>query len=190
MDFAPPNWWGIFLPENSLIFVRCSKNYLDFAYAAYYIHYSAASSPPPFMLAQKLEFIMAKTSETNPINEGVEKFTAFVADATKSNQANLEALTTSAQILAKGTQEAATAGAAYAKSAFEAATEATKSLSGAKSLQEVVEIQADYSKAALATWMSEVTKITELLTTTYKDAAKPVSESLSAFTAKLQQAAQ
>ena len=133
---------------------------------------------------------MTKTVETNPLNEGVEKFTAFVADASKNSQANLEAMTTSAQILAKGTQEAATAGAAYAKSAFEAATEATKALTSAKSLQEVVEIQADYTKSSIANWMSEVNKVTELLSATYKDAAKPVSESMTAFTAKLQQAAQ
>ncbi len=133
---------------------------------------------------------MTKKTETNPLNEGVEKFTAFVAEASKSNQANLEALTTSAQILAKGTQEAATAGAAYSKAAFEAATEATKALTGAKSFQEVVEIQADYAKSSIATWMSEVNKISELMSATYKDAAKPVSESMTAFSAKLQQAAQ
>lgn len=133
---------------------------------------------------------MSKNTEANPLNEGVEKFTAFVTEATKSSQANLEALTTSAQILAKGTQDASSASVEYIKSAFEAATEAGKALSGAKSLQEVVEIQTDYSKAALSTWMAELNKISELMGTTYKEAAKPVSETMSAFTSKLQQAAQ
>ena len=129
-------------------------------------------------------------TETNPLNDGMEKITASLGEASKASQANYEAFTTSAKILAEGTKEAATVTAAYTKTAFEAATTAAKTLTSAKSLQEIVEIQADYSKSAIANWMSEVNKITELLSATYKDAAKPVSERASLFATQIQQAAQ
>jgi phasin family protein len=65
---------------------------------------------------------------------------------------------------------------------------AAKSLAGAKSLQEVVELQTAFAKSALETYMSEFGKMSETVAASMKDSLKPLNERVTAVVEKMQSA--
>lgn len=135
-------------------------------------------------------FEQIKENTAKVFTESMDKFNVSLAEVNAASQANLDAVLTSSQILGKGAQEVATLSATYAKGAFERGVEVAKTIGSAKSIQEVVEFQADFAKKAFDTFMNDFNKIAEVVASTSKDAVKPVSERTSALVSKFQNAAQ
>ena len=63
---------------------------------------------------------------------------------------------------------------------------AAKSLAGAKSVQEVVELQTAFAKTALETYMAELGRMSEIVSASVKDSVKPLNERVTAAVERLQ----
>ena len=66
----------------------------------------------------------------------------------------------------------------YYKKAFEDGTRAFEQLIGAKSIEQVFEIQSQYAKKAYDTYMAEMSKLGEMYVGLAKDAYKPVEDAV------------
>lgn len=96
-----------------------------------------------------------------------------VEDLQKLAKENAENAQKAFGSLSKGLQTIATEMADYSKKSFEEGSALLEQLSGAKSLDKVVEIQSDYAKKVYEGLVAQSTKIGELYTDLAKDIAKP-----------------
>jgi hypothetical protein len=129
------------------------------------------------------------TDATAAFSEGYAKLTAMMGDAATHQKANYDALVASATAAGKGTEAAGTIMAAAVKAASERAIGVTKSVFAAKSLQEVVELQAEYAKASVAAYIADLNAMTDVMTETAKTSVKPISERATAMMSAVQAAA-
>ena len=65
---------------------------------------------------------------------------------------------------------------------------AAQTISQARSIQELIELQTNFAKSAMETYLSEVTKMTETLTGSVKESFKPINERVTASVEKFQAA--
>jgi hypothetical protein len=150
--------------------------------------------PPPKLtvslesetMSEKIDPIITPTAEAFKAN--FEKFQASFGDVATHSKANLEALSTSAKIASEGLKKASELSMAYMQSSAALATQTAKSLSGVKSLQEAVEIQADYAKTAMGNYFAEFTKVSDVMLGAVKESVKPISERTSALMSSIQSA--
>ena len=117
---------------------------------------------------------------------GVEKSLAAMNDMNAQSKKNLEAVVASATASAKGAETLGAQAMAFSKAMFESQVAAAKSLSTAKSLQEVVELQTAFAKTSLETYMSEFGKMSETVSASVKESMKPLNERVTATVEKLQ----
>jgi hypothetical protein len=76
----------------------------------------------------------------------------------------------------KGFQAIAAEITAYSKKAFEDGTRAFEQLLGAKSFEQVIEIQSQYAKMAYEGYVAELTKLGEMYAGLTRNAYKPVEQ--------------
>ena len=120
--------------------------------------------------------------------EGVEKSLAAMNEANSYSKKNLEAVVASATASAKGAEALGAQAVAFSKAIFDTNVTAAKSLAGAKSVQEVVELQTALAKSALETYMSEFGKMTDTVSASVKESMKPLNERVTAVVEKFQAA--
>lgn len=120
--------------------------------------------------------------------DAVEKSLASLNEVNAHSKKNLEAVIASVTASTKGAEALGAQVMAYSKKAVEDQVTATKSLSGAKSIQEVVELQTTFAKTALEAYMAEVGKISEIVSASMKDSMKPLNERVTAAVERLQAA--
>lgn len=118
--------------------------------------------------------------------EGVEKSLAAMNELNTHSKKNLEAVIASATASAKGAEALGAQAMAFSKAMFDTQVNAAKSLAGAKSVQEVVELQTAYAKSALETYMAEFTKMSDTVSASVKESMKPINERVTATVEKLQ----
>ncbi len=137
-------------------------------------------------MSDKIESVITPTAEA--FQAGYEKLQASFGEAFVHSKANLEAMTASAKIAAEGVKQASEISMAYLQSSAALATETAKSLGSVKSLQEAVEIQADFAKSAMSTYFAEFTKVSDVMLGAMKESVKPISERTSAVWSSIQSA--
>ena len=120
--------------------------------------------------------------------DGVEKTLTALNDANATSKKNLEAVVASVTAATKGAEALGAQAMAFSKAGFESQVAAAKSLSGAKSVQEVVELQTSYAKTALETYMAEMGKMSEVVSASVKDSMKPLNERMTAMVERMQAA--
>ena len=120
--------------------------------------------------------------------DAVEKSLAQLNELNAHSKKNLEAVIASVTAQAKGAEALGAQAMAYSKKAVEDHVAAAKSLSGAKSVQEVIELQTAYAKSALDAYIAEVSKMSDIVTSSVKDAVKPLNERVTAAVERLQAA--
>ena len=120
--------------------------------------------------------------------DAVEKSLAGLNEANAYSKKNLEAVIASVTAAAKGAEALGAETLAYSKSAMETQVAAAKSLSGAKSVQEVVELQTTFAKSALEAYIAQMTKASEIVSASMKDSLKPLNERVTAAVERLQAA--
>ena len=120
--------------------------------------------------------------------DGLEKTTASLSELSAQSKQNLEALTASATAAQKGAEALTAQVAAYSKTSWENGVAAAQTISQARSIQELIELQTNFAKSAMETYLSEVTKMTETLTGSVKDSFKPINERVTASVEKFQAA--
>ena len=125
---------------------------------------------------------------TQALRDGMEKTTASMAELSTQSKQNLEALTASATAAQKGAEALTAQVAAYSKTSWENGVAAAQTISQARSIQELIELQTNFAKSAMETYLSEVTKMTETLTGSVKDSFKPINERVTASVENFQAA--
>jgi phasin family protein len=118
--------------------------------------------------------------------DGVEKSLAAMNELNAHSKKNLEAVVASATAATKGAEALGAQAMAFSKTVFDAQVSAAKTLAGAKSVQEVVELQTSYAKSALETYMTEFGKMTDVVSASVKDAMKPLNERVTETVERLQ----
>jgi hypothetical protein len=94
-------------------------------------------------------------------------------DIQKFSKDNVDLALKSAGAFTKGFQAIAAEAADYGRKSFEAGTSAFEQLLSAKSLDKAVEVQSDYLKSAYEGYVSQVTKVGEIVTDIAKTAYSP-----------------
>ena len=118
--------------------------------------------------------------------EGVEKSLAAMNELNTHSKKNLEAVVASAPASAKGAEALGAQAMAFSKAVFDTQVSAAKSLAGAKSVQEVVELQTSFAKTALETYMAEFAKMSDTVSASVKESMKPLNERVTATVEKFQ----
>ncbi len=118
--------------------------------------------------------------------DGVEKTLAALNEMNSHSKKNLEAVVASVTAATKGAEALGAQAMAFSKTAFETQVNAARSLAGAKSVQEVMELQTAFAKSYLETYMAEVGKMSETVSASMKDSVKPLNERVTAVVEKLQ----
>ena len=91
---------------------------------------------------------------------------------------NYDAMVRSYGELNQGCQAIVARWVEFSKRSFEDATRTWEQLIAAKSLDQAFEIQTNYAKNAYDNWMSEMSKIGEMYSSTARDAYKPVEKTM------------
>ena len=127
------------------------------------------------------------TSASNvAFKDGVEKTLAALNDANAHSKKNLEAVVAAVTAATKGAEALGAQAMTFSKSTFESQVSAAKSLAGAKSLQEVVELQTAFAKSAMESYMSAAGAMSEAASASVKDSLKPLNERVTAMVERLQ----
>lgn len=133
--------------------------------------------------AEKVQAAGAKV-----LREGLEKTSASMTELSAQSKQNLEALTASATAAQKGAEALSKQALEYSKTSWEHSVAAAQTIVQARSVQEMIELQTNYAKSAMEVYMSEVSKMTEIMTSSVKDSFKPINERMTASVEKLQAA--
>ena len=120
--------------------------------------------------------------------DGVEKTLAAINEANSHSKKNLEAVVASVTAAAKGAETVGAQAMAFSKKAFDEQVAAARTLASAKSVQEVVELQTTLARTFLESYMAEVGKLTETVSSSVKDSMKPLNERVTDLVEKMQAA--
>ncbi len=113
--------------------------------------------------------------------DNVEKSLANLNQLNAHSKKNLEAMVASATAATKGAESLGAQTMAFSKAAIERQVEATKALTGARSVQEAVELQTAFAKSAIEAYMAELNRATETVSATVKDSLRPLNERATAM---------
>lgn len=130
----------------------------------------------------------ASAAGNQAFREGVEKSLGALTEINVQGKRNLEALVESVTAATRGAEALGAQSLAYGKKSWEDGVNAAQALAGAKSVQEVVELQTGFAKSAIETYLGEVTRMTDTLTAAVKDSFKPLNERMTATVEKAQSA--
>ena len=128
------------------------------------------------------------TASGAAFKDGVEKTLAALTEANTHSKKNIEAMVASVTAAARGAETVGAQAMAFSKKAFDDQVAAARSLAGAKSVQEVVELQTSLARTFLENYMAEVGKLTETVSSSVKDSMKPLNERVTDLVEKLQAA--
>lgn len=128
------------------------------------------------------------TASNQAFKDAVEKTLSALNEANTYSKSNLEAVVASVTAATKGAETLGAQAMAYSKKSVEDQVAAAKSLAGAKSIQEVVELQTAFAKSALEAYMAEMGKMSETVAASFKDSLKPLNERVTAAVERMQAA--
>ena len=134
----------------------------------------------------KTTFDQYASAGTVAFKDAVEKSLSALTEVNGYSKKNLEAVIASMTAATKGAEVLGAQAMSFSKSSFEGQVAAAKSLAGAKSLQEVVELQTAFAKTALETYMSEFGKMSDTVSSSVKESMKPLNERVTAVVEKFQ----
>ncbi|WP_421786340.1 phasin family protein [Hyphobacterium sp.] len=161
-----------------------------------------ARKPAKAKSSPKKDTIMTN-AQTNAVNETIEKMTAAGNEAFKEGfekslksvneinsfaKDNVDAVIASATAAGKNAETLNANAVAYAKTSMESAVAATKALTTAKSVQDMIEVQTDFVKSSMDLFLSEMNKTTELYAGAVKEVSKPINDRFAASVEMVQSA--
>jgi phasin family protein len=117
---------------------------------------------------------MTKENFAKAAKAGSEVYKGY-EEAVAFNKENVEAFVKSGTILAKGAQDLSKVLFGIAQASLEESVAATKALFGAKSLKDVVELQASLAKVNYETALAEGKKLTDLSVKLTEEAIAPLA---------------
>ena len=143
---------------------------------------AATTAAPEIKVGNTMnQTIETMTSASNEaLKEGFEKTIAAVNDASAFQKETMDAVIESATVAGKGIETVNANAVAYAKSAMEEGVAVTKAVASAKSVQEIFEIQSEYAKSSMDSYLAELNKTSELFSDLFKTSFKPLNDRVSA----------
>jgi phasin family protein len=118
--------------------------------------------------------------------DSVEKTLGALNEVNTLSKSNVEAVVESLTAATKGAETVGAQALAFSKKNWDEAVTAAKTLSGAKSVQEVIELQSKYAKSSMEAYVSEINLLTETLSSSFKDTFKPLNTRITAAVEKFQ----
>lgn len=106
--------------------------------------------------------------------KGYDQFMSFGKD-------NAEAVVKSANMAGKGMETFNSELFAYTRKSIEGSMAAAKAIMGAKSVDEAIQLQSEFSKSAFETYVDELAKFGDMALAVAKGAAEPLQARASAF---------
>ncbi|HEY5107002.1 MAG TPA: TIGR01841 family phasin [Caulobacteraceae bacterium] len=116
----------------------------------------------------------------------VEKSLAAFGEINVDSRKNLEAVVASMSAASKGAETLGARAMAYSKKSVEDQVAAAKTLAGAKSLQEALELQSAFARSAFEGYVAEVTKMTETMSASMKASLSPINARVTAMVERVQ----
>ena len=126
------------------------------------------------------------TAGNQAFKDSVEKSLTALNEVNAASKQNLEALVASVTAATKGAETLGAQAIAYSKKSVEDSVEAAKTLSGAKSVQEVVELQTAFAKTALEAYLAELNRASEIVSNSVKESLVPLNARVTAAVEKFQ----
>lgn len=111
---------------------------------------------------------------------------AALTELNTHSKKNFEAFVASMTAATKGAETLGAHVVAFSRKAVEEQVAAAKTLAGAKSVQEVIELQTGFAKSAFETYVSEMNKMAETVSASMKESASPINERMAAFAERVQ----
>ncbi len=130
----------------------------------------------------------AQAAGAKAFRDVADKSAAGISELNAQGKQNLEALVASAAAAQKGVEALSAQSVAFTKKSWEDGVAAAKSMSQARSIQELLELQTTWAKSATEAYLAEVTRATDVLTASVKDSFKPINERVTASVEKFQAA--
>ncbi len=112
--------------------------------------------------------------------EAIERSLGALNELNAANRRNLEAMVASVTAATKGAEQLGSQAVDYSKRSMDDSVSAARAITQAKSVQEVVELQTQYAKQALETYMGELNRWSETVSQSFKESVKPLNERASA----------
>lgn len=112
--------------------------------------------------------------------EGIDKSVASMTQLNAQGKKNLEAVVESAAAAQKGAEALSQNAVAFTKKSWEDNVSAVQSLTQARSVQEVLELQTSWAKSSAEAYLAQFAKTNEIITASMKDCFKPINERVSA----------
>jgi len=126
------------------------------------------------------------TSGADMFKDSFEKMMKSMTDFTDFQKETFEAFMESAQTLNKGIEAISSEAMGFQKKQMEDGVAIAKSVSSAKSLHDLIEVNSDFVKTSFEAYVGQLNKLSDLATTTMKDAGEPVNERYTAFVEMVQ----
>ena len=130
----------------------------------------------------------ASAMTDHAFKDGMEKSMTALNELNAQSKRNLEAVVESVTAATKGAETLSQHAMAYTKKAVEGQVEQAKALSGARSVQEVVELQTTYAKSAMEAYVAEMNKVAEMMSSLVKESFRPLNERATALAETTQSA--
>jgi phasin family protein len=118
---------------------------------------------------------------TESLKDGFEKLASSYEQLVAFNKETAEAVIECATKAGKGVETINSEVFTFSRASMDDGIAATKAILAAKSLQEVVERQSEYTKAALEAYVAEMSKVREMALDTAKAASEPLQARVTAF---------
>jgi phasin family protein len=128
------------------------------------------------------------TAGNQAFKDSIEKSLSALGEANTHSKKNLEAVVASVTAATKGAEALGAQAMAYSKKSLEDQVTAAKTLTGAKSVQEVVELQTAFAKSSLEAYVTEMNKASEIVAASMKECFQPLNERVTAFVERFQAA--
>ena len=130
----------------------------------------------------------AQAAGAKALREVADKSAASLSELNVQGKQNLEAMVASAAAAQKGVEALSAQSAAFTRKSWEDGVAAAKSMSQARSIQELLELQTSWAKSATEAYLAEVTRATDVVTASVKDSFQPINERVTASVEKFQAA--
>lgn len=119
-------------------------------------------------------------ASTTAFKDGVDRSLSSLTELNAQGKKNLEAVVESAAAAQKGAEALSQQTLAYGKKSWEENVSAAQSLSQARSVQELFELQTAWAKSATEAYLAHLNQTSETLTASLKNSFQPINARVSA----------
>ena len=129
------------------------------------------------------------TQANETMKKSYERSMEMMGEVGELQKKNMEAFAESTRITTKGIEELSTRAASYSRDAFEKGVEAARSMSSAQSVQEAMEMQANFTKSAFESYLGEMNAMTGMFASLVREASAPLNSQAGEFVSMMQKSA-